>query len=170
MTERSGDPRGMTARYGAAAPSVDQPGAVARGRAAAPADDAAVIRVVAALITDPARRLLLVRKRGTDRFMQAGGKPEARETALQALVRELREELDLVVTESSLIPVGPFVTAAANEPGHRLEAEVFRLALTAGVADSLEPRAELEELRWATPAEANALGPRLAPLARLLLP
>lgn len=129
-----------------------------------------VVRVVAALITDPAGRLLLVRKRGTDRFMQAGGKPEAGETPVAALVRELREELDLTVAPAALTLLGPFVTEAANEPDHRLEAEVFRLTLPSGVADALEPRAEIAELRWATPAEADALGTRLAPLARLLLP
>lgn len=129
-----------------------------------------VIRVVAALITDPAGRQLLVRKRGTDRFMQAGGKPEAGETARAALVRELSEELGLTVAAAALDAVGPFVTEAANEPGHRLEADVFRLALTAGVADALEPHAEIVELRWCTRPEASALGDRLAPLARLLLP
>jgi 8-oxo-dGTP pyrophosphatase MutT (NUDIX family) len=128
-----------------------------------------VIRVVAALVTDPDGRLLLVRKRGTDRFMQAGGKPEAGETARGALVRELSEELGLDVAEGALEPLGPFVTDAANEPGHRLEAEVFRLPLPSGVADALEPHAEIEELRWSTPEEASALGPRLAPLAHLLL-
>ena len=128
-----------------------------------------VIRVVAALVTDPAGRQLLVRKRGTDRFMQAGGKPEAGETARRALVRELSEELGLVVAESALVPIGDFVTAAANEPDHRLEAEVFRLAVSTGVADTLEPHAEIAELRWCTPAEATLLGERLAPLAHLLL-
>lgn len=125
-----------------------------------------MIRVVAALITDDAGRLLLVRKRGTDRFMQAGGKPEADESPRAALVRELHEELGLTVPEAALEPVGAFTTEAANEAGHRLEAEVFRLTVTSPVA----PHAEIEELRWATPADAAALGPRLAPLAHLLLP
>ena len=124
-----------------------------------------VIRVVAALITDPDGRLLLVRKRGTDRFMQAGGKPEAGESSRAALVRELQEELGLTVPEDALEPVGAFVTEAANEAGHRLEADVFRLQ----VADRVSAQAEIEELRWCTPAEAAALGDRLAPLARLLL-
>lgn len=125
-----------------------------------------VIRVVAALITDAEGRRLLVRKRGTDRFMQAGGKPEAGETPRAALVRELQEELGLVVPEAELEPVGAFVTEAANEAGHRLEADVFRLRVAVPVA----PQAEIEELRWCTPAEAAALGDRLAPLAHLLLP
>jgi 8-oxo-dGTP pyrophosphatase MutT (NUDIX family) len=120
---------------------------------------------VAALITDPEGRLLLVRKRGTDRFMQAGGKPEAGESPRAALVRELSEELGLAVPEDDLVAVGAFVTDAANEPGHRLEADVFRLVVDRAVA----PQAEIEELRWCTPAEAAALGDRLAPLAHLLL-
>ena len=128
-----------------------------------------VIRVVAALVTDPEGRLLLVRKRGTDRFMQAGGKPEPGEGPRAALVRELSEELGLDVAEAALVPLGDFTTAAANEPGHALEAAVFRLRVTAGVADALEPHAEIAELRWCTPEEAARLGERLAPLARLLL-
>ena len=127
---------------------------------------APVIRVVAALITDPAGRLLLVRKRGTDRFMQAGGKPEPGESPRAALVRELEEELGLVVPEAALEAVGAFTTDAANEAGHRLEAEVFRLE----VAHEVAPRAEIEELAWLAPDAARALGPRLAPLAHLLLP
>ena len=127
---------------------------------------APVIRVVAALISDADGRLLLVRKRGTDRFMQAGGKPEAGETPRAALVRELEEELGLRVPEAALAPIGAFTTEAANEAGHRLEADVFRLE----VAEPVAPRAEIEELVWLAPEDARALGPRLAPLAHLLLP
>ena len=131
--------------------------------------DPPVIRVVAALIADREGRLLLVRKRGTDRFMQAGGKPEAGETARAALVRELQEELGLEVAEAALAEVGAFRTTAANEPGHALEAQVYALTLDAA-RTAVAARAEIAELRWATPAEAAALGDGLAPLARLLLP
>lgn len=124
-----------------------------------------VVEVVAALITDSAGRLVLVRKRGTDRFMQAGGKPEPGETARQALLRELAEELEYVPASERLDHLGRFESAAANEPGHLVRAEVFRVRTDA----ELHPAAEIEELLRVSPAEAAALGDRLAPLARLLL-
>jgi len=127
--------------------------------------DRPVITVVAALVTDPAGRLLLVRKAGTDRFMQPGGKPEPGESMRAALARELAEELLLEVDPDALVEVGRFESDAANEPGHALVAHVHRLVVDAPV----EAAAEIVELRWATPDEADALGDRLAPLARTLL-
>jgi 8-oxo-dGTP pyrophosphatase MutT (NUDIX family) len=126
---------------------------------------APVVEVVAALITDSADRLVLVRKRGTTRFMQAGGKPEPGESARGALVRELGEELGFAPPPESLDHLGRFETDAANEPGHLVRAEVFRLRTDA----TLAPAAEIEEMLRCTPAEAAALGDRLAPLARTLL-
>ncbi|HEX9086427.1 MAG TPA: NUDIX domain-containing protein, partial [Arthrobacter sp.] len=41
----------------------------------------ALIIVSAVCVFDEAGRLLTVRKRGTDKFMHPGGKPEAGETA-----------------------------------------------------------------------------------------
>jgi 8-oxo-dGTP pyrophosphatase MutT (NUDIX family) len=124
-----------------------------------------VITVVAALVTDPAGRLLLVRKRGTDRFMQPGGKPEAGESHREALARELAEELRLTVSPLAFDDLGRFETEAANEPGHALVAHVFRLE----VADPVGAAAEIAEARWCTVEEADDLGGRLAPLARELL-
>ena len=124
-----------------------------------------MITVVAALVTDPAGRLLLVRKRGTDRFMQPGGKPEAGESLREALARELTEELRLVVSPLAFDDLGRFETEAANEPGHALVAHVFRLV----TADPVGADAEIAEARWCTVSEADALGGRLAPLARELL-
>lgn len=126
---------------------------------------APVIEVVAALIVDGAGRMLLVRKRGTNRFMQAGGKPDPGESSRRALVREVAEELSLDVDEAALVPLGRFETAAANEAGHLVRAEVFRLRLDAQPVAA----AEIEEARWCTEAEALALGDHLAPLARILL-
>ena len=48
-----------------------------------------IINVVAALIRDPAGRVLLVRKRGTVAFMQPGGKRAVGESDVAALSREI---------------------------------------------------------------------------------
>ena len=62
-----------------------------RSRPAGPKPN--VIRIAAAVVTDMAGRSLLVRKRGSTIFMQPGGKIESGESALDALTRELREEI-----------------------------------------------------------------------------
>ncbi|MFE6995611.1 NUDIX domain-containing protein [Microbacterium sp. NPDC057659] len=118
------------------------------------------IHVSAAVITDSEGRALLVRKTGTERFMQPGGKPEAGETAAETLVRELREELGLVVFQDQLRPLGTFVSAAANEPGHRVVATAFAMSAE---PEDVVVQAELAELRWITAAEQDSL--LLAPLS-----
>lgn len=118
------------------------------------------IHVSAAVITDARGRALVVRKRGTQRFMQPGGKPEPGESAAQTLTRELHEELGLRVEESALRPLGVFVSAAANEPSHRVIATAF--ATTAEPAE-VRAQAELAELRWITRADVDTLP--MAPLS-----
>jgi len=111
---------------------------------------APVIRIVAALIADERGHVLLVRKRGTDAFMQPGGKYEPGENAREALVRELSEELGITASTSDLDYLGYFEADAANEAGHVVEAEVFRLALTGAMTPTggLVPLAEIDELIW----------------------
>ncbi len=117
-----------------------------------------VLHIAAALIEDAEGRLLLVRKRGTAAFMQAGGKLEPGESPAAALAREIEEELGQPPTR--LAPLGEVRAPAANEPGHEVRAHLFR----AEVAGPLHAAAEIAELRWVTPAEALALP--LAPLTR----
>lgn len=123
------------------------------------------ICVVAAFTTDAAGRILMVRKRGSQIFMQPGGKPEPGEEPVAALVRELTEELLIEVDPEELASWGRFETDAANEPGHHLVADVFALRLDGEVTAA----AEIDEARWFTRDEARALGDRLAPLARRML-
>lgn len=126
----------------------------------------AVIRVSAAVVTDAAGRALVVRKRGTSVFMQPGGKPEPGETATEALVREVAEELGVTLDETDLRPLGRFTTDAANEPGHLVVADAFAVELP---VDAVSPAAEIAEIRWIGPIDAADTP--LAPLSRdLLLP
>ena len=114
--------------------------------------------IVAAIIEDDAGRLLLVRKRGTDRFMQPGGKIDPGETAAEALIRELHEELTLVVAPEDLVYLGRFDAPAANEAGHVVDAEIFFVTATGEAVAS----AEIDELIWMSPADAASVS--LAPL------
>ena len=74
------------------------------------------IRIAAAVIVDSNGRTLLVRKRGTSAFMQAGGKVGPDESPAEALAREIREELDCGLAGPP-VPLGCFRSPAANEPG-----------------------------------------------------
>lgn len=102
------------------------------------------IRVAAAIINDTQGRTLLVRKRGTDFFMQAGGKMEAGENALNALSRELKEELGMNLDEATTQYVGCYTAPAANEEGYLVEAEMFLME----IEDEVFPAAEIEEIAW----------------------
>ncbi|WP_245419717.1 NUDIX hydrolase [Phyllobacterium salinisoli] len=125
-----------------------------------PAEALPVIRIAAGLIVDDAGRVLLVRKRGTEAFMQAGGKIEPREMATDALARELSEELNLTLDPDGHEHLGQFIAQAANETGHMVEAEVFFMRVQAPVL----PSAEIEEVVWVDPSDTADLP--LAPLTR----
>jgi 8-oxo-dGTP diphosphatase len=132
-----------------------------------------VIRIAAVVVVDDAGRTLFVRKRGTSRFMQAGGKIDAGESPVAAAVREIAEELGLVVDPSGLVHWGRFDALAANEANHVVDADALFVSVTAAEAASVVATAEIDEIVWLTPeaaaAQADAL--KLAPLSRdVLLP
>jgi 8-oxo-dGTP diphosphatase len=118
------------------------------------------IRIAAAIIVRPDGKTLLVRKRGTTAFMQAGGKIEQDETPQTALCRELGEELGLDLVEDEAKYIGRFHAPAANEPGWTIEAEVFEVDVNGEIKNA----AEIEEIIWVDPRLPNCLC--LAPLTR----
>ncbi len=117
-----------------------------------------VIRIAAAVILDGCGRTLVVRKRGTAAFMQPGGKIRPGEIAVEALHREIAEELSVQVAAASVRVLGRHVAEAANEPGHTVEAELFAVTLAG------EPRAtaEIDEIAWVDPSNPGDID--LAPL------
>jgi 8-oxo-dGTP pyrophosphatase MutT (NUDIX family) len=131
------------------------------------ADTPRLIRIAAALLIGPDGRTLLVRKRGTQAFMQPGGKIEAREQPVHALARELEEELGLVIDPAHARYLGQFSAPAANEPGFVVHAELFLLTIDIDI--DVTPAAEIEEVIWIDPATDGDV--TLAPLTRdLILP
>lgn len=116
-----------------------------------------IVEVVGAVIRDADGRLLTVRKRGTQRFMLPGGKPEAGEDDLAALAREIREELGVAMTSASAL--GQFEAPAANEPDARVRSRAYVVE----VLGDIEGAAEIEELLWIYPGALPD-----APIAPLL--
>ena len=104
------------------------------------------IRIAAAAIMRSDGATLLVRKRGTSAFMQPGGKIDGGESALDALRRELSEELGLIIQPEQADYIGRFSAPAANEPDCTVSAELFRL----DVNEEFRVLAEIEEARWVT--------------------
>jgi len=124
-----------------------------------------VIRIAAALLLNDDGQTLLVRKRGTSAFMQPGGKIDAHELPVHALVRELEEELDLRIDPAQAIFLGQFSAPAANEPGFVVQADIYQLTINTEVF----PAAEIEEVIWIDPATDGDV--ILAPLTRdVILP
>ena len=108
--------------------------------------------VAAVVIRDDSGRILLVRKKGTSRFMLPGGKIESGETALQCAVREAHEELGAVLDPDAMVELGQWETAAANEPDHLVHGTIF----THPYVDGIRVSGEIGELLWLDPRDADA--------------
>ncbi|WP_430591730.1 NUDIX hydrolase [Humidisolicoccus flavus] len=94
--------------------------------------------------------VLTVRKRGTTSFMLPGGKPEEGESAAKCAIREVYEELGLIITLDELHLLGTWDAPAANEHGHTVRATVF----TTSTVIRERVQAEIDEARWVQPREA----------------
>jgi 8-oxo-dGTP pyrophosphatase MutT (NUDIX family) len=108
------------------------------------------------------RRLLVARNAGRERFYLPGGKREAGESDLETLVRELEEELTVIVDADSAEHVGTFEAPADA----RTDGLLVRLTCyTAAHTGTFAPSREIDELAWITSAD----GDRVSAVDRLVL-
>lgn len=115
--------------------------------------------------------LLTVRKRNTNMFMLVGGKIEDDESALEATLREAREEVGMSIVADDLQPLGRFYSPAANEPGTWIDSTVFYISVSSsddGPITAPQALAEIEELAELDlyPQRSAATETTLAPLLR----
>lgn len=93
------------------------------------------------------RKVLVERSVGKEFFIHPGGKIEAGETPKQALVRELKEEFSIDVTEEDLEPFTQSSASAANSPEVDVHMDVYLVKKWNG---EIVPDNEVEEIRWLT--------------------
>jgi ADP-ribose pyrophosphatase YjhB (NUDIX family) len=89
--------------------------------------------------------VLSTRSRGKTVWYIPGGKREAGETDLEALAREVREELSVEVDVTQAQAVGVF---EAQAHGHADGVAVRMTCYAAPYRGELAPAAEIEEMAW----------------------
>lgn len=106
-----------------------------------------IIKAAGAIVKD--RKILVERSEGKEFFIPPGGKLESGETPEQAVIRELKEELQIDVTEDDLEPMGVFTAEAANQPGQEVQMHMYIIKRWSG---EIAPDNEVDELAWITSA------------------
>lgn len=91
------------------------------------------------------RKFLITRTRGKSFFVSPGGKIEEGETIIEALERELKEELDINIDIESLEDFGIFYALAQGLENKYLEMNVFIVNKYNG---EIVPSREIEEVMW----------------------
>ena len=91
------------------------------------------------------RKFLITRTRGKNFFVSPGGKIEKGETIIEALERELKEELDINIDTESLENFGVFYALAQGLEDKYLEMNVFIVNKYKG---EIIPSSEIEEVMW----------------------
>lgn len=102
-------------------------------------------KMMGILIKD--RKVLVTRTRGKDIFVGPGGKITEHESDRDALIRELREELQIDVTPKDLRDFGSYTAIAAGEENKTVFAHVFLVHNWRGEIFAAN---EVEEVRWLT--------------------
>ncbi|MEZ7003658.1 NUDIX domain-containing protein [Streptomyces sp. AD55] len=120
--------------------------------------------VIAAVIIQHGRLLVVSKRAAPDVFYLPGGKPDPGEEPLEALVRELDEELGVEPLEPRLLEHVESVAALEGVP---LRLTVFQ----AGIDRAPRPAAELAHMKWITGDEPDvhlspALTDHVLPLLR----
>jgi 8-oxo-dGTP diphosphatase len=115
------------------------------------------LRVVAAAIIRDRRVLLVSKLEAPHVFYLPGGKPEAREEPLEALGRELAEELGVTVVDAK--PLRVVTDEAALEPT-TMEMHVYLVRIEGAIT----PQGEISRIAW---VDGSGEGPgSLAPEIR----
>lgn len=91
------------------------------------------------------KKVLVTLTRGKDRWYIPGGKREVGETDADALIREVKEELDVDIDPDTIKPYGVFEAQAHGKP----EGTIVRMTCyTASYKGTPAPGAEIEKIDY----------------------
>ena len=102
------------------------------------------------------RKLLVVRQRGKDYFIAPGGKLNPGEAPVDALIRELKEELGLVVTSENIKLFGTFYAPSAGQENLILRSDVF-FVHTWNDELQLNSNDKVNEFKWITTNDVGTI-------------
>ena len=102
------------------------------------------------------KKVLYVRSKGKDTFYNPGGKREQGESDTQALIREIKEELEVELIPETIKYLETFKAQAHGKPeGVFVEIKCY-IGDYEGI---LKPSAEIEELAWFSSLDMERTSP-----------
>ena len=103
-----------------------------------------IIRSVAWLHVEN-NRVLCVRTKGKDKFYIPGGKIDQGESSEAALLREIKEELNITLSKKSICPA---ITIVADAHGFSVDTKVEMQCFYAEYSGTISANSEIEEVKW----------------------
>ncbi|MDU0305423.1 NUDIX domain-containing protein [Streptomyces sp. PAL114] len=101
-------------------------------------------------------RILCARPRGKDVFYIPGGKREGAETDVETLLREIKEELTVLLDPATAVHVGTYEAEVPGAP----DGTVVRMGCyTADYAGTLAASSEIDEIAWFSYADRAQVPP-----------
>ena len=100
------------------------------------------------------QKILVTRSKGKDKWYIPGGKREGSESDEAALIREIKEELDVDLKPNS---ISYYETFSAQAHGHADGVHVKMQCYAAKYDGELKASAEIEELAWFTTADMDRI-------------
>lgn len=110
------------------------------------------------LVAETKERILLVQAHNRAKYYFPGGKIDPGETQIEALIREISEELNLELSPSEVEYIGTVVGPAYPQKNAQTELNCYRV-LHEIDWDELRPAGEITDLCWISKRDTQHIAP-----------